>query len=98
MTAYLILDLHIHDFPAFQPYIAAIPAFIAKHGGRYVVQGAAPTVIEGDWAPERMVVIEFPSRAKAEAFLGDPDCQELFRIRHTATTSRLILVDGPAEL
>ena len=94
MKAYLVLDLTIHDFPGFRPYIAGIPAFIEKHGGRYIVQGAAPTPMEGDWRPERMVVIEFPARENAEAFLNDPDSQDLFSIRHRTTTSRLVLVDG----
>jgi uncharacterized protein (DUF1330 family) len=94
VKAYLVLDLSIDDFAGFKPYIAAIPAFIAKHSGKYIVQGVQPTVMEGDWRPERMVVIEFPARENAEAFLSDPDCQELFRIRHRTTTSRLVLVDG----
>jgi len=94
MKAYLILDLTIHDFGGFAPYIAAIPAFIEKHSGKYIVQGVQPTPLEGDWKPERMVVIEFPGREAAEAFLGDPDCQDLFGIRHKTTTSRLVLVDG----
>jgi uncharacterized protein (DUF1330 family) len=50
--------------------------------------------MEGDWTPDRVVVIEFPSRGNAEAFLGDPECQDLFAIRHRTTTSKLILVDG----
>jgi uncharacterized protein (DUF1330 family) len=94
MKAYLVLDLTVHDVRAFLPYVEAIPAFIAKHGGRYVVQGAKPTVMEGDWAPKRLVVLEFPARAAAEAFLADPECQDLFRIRHSTTTSKLVLVDG----
>ena len=94
MKAYLVLDLTIHDFAGFRPYIAAIPAFIAKHGGRYIVQGEVPTVKEGDWSPERLVILEFPTRADAEAFLADPETQPLFEIRHRATLSRLILVDG----
>lgn len=94
MKAYLVLDLAIHDLAGFRPYIAAIPAFIAKHGGQYIVQGAEPTVMEGDWKPERVVVIEFPARENARAFLSDPDCQDLFRVRHATTTSKLLLVDG----
>lgn len=92
--AYLVLDLAIRDFAGFAPYIAAIPAFIEKHGGRYIVQGVEPTLMEGDWRPERVVVIEFPARENATAFLGDPACQDLFRVRHQTTTSKLILVDG----
>jgi uncharacterized protein (DUF1330 family) len=94
MNAYLILDLSIHDLHAFQEYIEKIPELIRKHSGRYVVQGEEPTVIEGDWKPERVVVIEFPSRHSAEEFLHDPGAQPLFQIRHKATTSKLLLVDG----
>ena len=94
MKAYLVLDLSINDFAGFRRYIAEIPAHIAKHAGKYIVQGAAPTPVEGDWTPERMVIIEFPSRDDAQAFLSDPDIQELFKVRHATTTSRLVLVDG----
>jgi len=94
MKAYLILDLAIHDMRRFMKYIEAIPAMIEKHAGRYIVQGEVPTVIEGDWAPERVVVIEFPSRDKANDFLRDPEARQLFLIRHESTSSRLILVDG----
>lgn len=94
MKAYLVLDLTVNDFSRFKKYIAEIPAFIARHSGRYLVQGVQPTTIEGDWKPERMVIIEFPARAKAEAFLGDPDIQDLFKVRHETTTSKLVLADG----
>ena len=94
MKAYLVLDLSVNDFGRFRKYIAEIPAFIAKHSGKYIVQGVQPTPIEGDWKPERMVIIEFPERAKAEAFLGDPEIQDLFKVRHDTTTSKLVLVDG----
>ena len=94
MKAYLVLDLSVHDFGGFRKYIAEIPAFIAKHSGKYVVQGVQPTIIEGDWKPERMVIIEFPEREKAEAFLSDPKIQDLFKVRHATTTSKLVLADG----
>ena len=94
MKAYLVLDLSVNDFGGFRKYIAEIPEFIVKHSGRYLVQGVQPTTIEGDWKPERMVIIEFPQRENAEAFLGDPEVQDLFKVRHDTTTSRLVLADG----
>ena len=94
MKAYLVLDLAVNDFGGFKKYIAEIPAFIAKHSGKYIVQGAQPTTIEGDWKPERMVIIEFPEREMAQAFLSDPEIQDLFNVRHKTTTSKLLLVDG----
>lgn len=94
MNAYLILDLAINNFENFREYIEKIPFFIKKHGGRYIVQGVEPEVMEGDWRPDRIVVLEFPSKANAKAFLEDPEAQVLFAIRHQSTTSQLILADG----
>ncbi|WP_198031808.1 DUF1330 domain-containing protein [Bradyrhizobium sp. Ec3.3] len=89
-----MLDLSVNDFEGFKQYIAEIPAFIARHSGKYIVRGVQTTTIEGDWAPERLVIIEFPERENAEAFLSDPEIQELFKVRHATTTSRLLLADG----
>jgi uncharacterized protein (DUF1330 family) len=94
MKAYLVLDLSVNDFSRFRKYIAEIPAFIAKHSGKYIVQGVQPTPIEGGWKPERMVILEFPHRENAEAFLDDPEIQDLFKLRHDTTTSKLVLADG----
>src|ERR1700748_897058 len=94
MKAYLVLDLSVNDFGGFRKYIAEIPAFIARHSGKYIVQGLEPTTVEGDWKPERMVIIEFPAREKAEAFLSDPEIQDLFKVRHNTTTSKLVIIAG----
>jgi uncharacterized protein (DUF1330 family) len=94
MKAYLVLDLTVHDIPGFMPYVETVPTYIARHGGKYIVRGVAPTVIEGNWSPPLVVVIEFPTRENAEAFLSDPEWRELAKIRHATTTSKLVLVDG----
>ncbi len=94
MNAYLILDFTVNDLGGFMEYVRKIPAHIEKHGGRYIVQGVEPTVMEGDWQPERVVVLEFPSTQHARDFLDDPEARVLFSIRHNTTTSKLILVEG----
>ena len=94
MKAYLVLGFSVNDPAGFMKYVAEIPAFIAKHAGRYIVRGTEPTTIEGDWKPDRLVILEFPERANAEAFLNDPEIQALFKVRHATTTSKLVLVDG----
>ena len=91
---FLVLDLRVNDLRDFLPHIEAIPAFIARRGGRHASRGADPIVVEGDWSPRRLVILEFPSRGRAEAFLADPDSQDQFARRHRSTTSRLVLVEG----
>ncbi|UPJ58686.1 DUF1330 domain-containing protein [Bradyrhizobium sp. 192] len=94
MKAYFVLDITVHDYGRFKTYLDAIPAIIARHNGKYIVQGVEPTPLEGEWKHERLVVIEFSSRTDAEALLNDPEAHELFAIRHASTTGRLLLADG----
>jgi uncharacterized protein (DUF1330 family) len=95
MKAYLVVDLSVHDVEGFTPYRENVPAVIGRHGGRFLVRGAQPKSVEGGWSPERMVIIEFPTRQNAEQFLADPDFRDLSKIRRRTTTSKLVLVDGP---
>jgi uncharacterized protein (DUF1330 family) len=75
-------------------YVKNIPEYIKRHGGRYLVQGVVPESIEGNWAPERLVILEFPSTKNAKEFLADPEAQPLFSLRHKTTDSQLILAEG----
>lgn len=94
MKTYLILDVTITDPETFMVYVREIPVHIKRHNGKYIVEGVKPDAIEGDWTPETMVVLEFPSQEDARAFLEDPEIQSVFAIRHKSTISKLILVEG----
>jgi uncharacterized protein (DUF1330 family) len=93
MATYLIADITVHDPEQYQDYVRQVPAFIDKHGGSYRVRGGAVQVREGDWHPQRLIVLEFPDREHANAFLADPDYQAVAAIRHAAASTNLVLVD-----
>lgn len=94
MKEYLVFDLSIKVLEGFLEYVEKIPAFIEKHGGRYIVQGVVPEKMEGVWVPERLIILEFPSTEKAKVFLADSEAQDLFSLRHKTTNSQLILAEG----
>jgi uncharacterized protein (DUF1330 family) len=48
--------------------------------------------LEGDWAPKKITVIEFPSRARAKEFFGSPEFREVVGLRHKSAKTNLILV------
>ena len=68
MKAYLVLDLSVNDLGGFRKYIAEIPAFIAKHSGKYKVQGVRPTTIEGDWKPNAWSSSNFRNAERQKHF------------------------------
>jgi len=94
MAAYLIVDVTVKDPAGYEQYRTGVPALIRKHGGEYLVRGGAMQVIEGTWKPNRVVVLRFPDRKSAEAFMTDPDYIPLKEIRHRVASTDLVLVEG----
>ena len=96
MTAYAIFDVDIHDQPGYQDFMRKVKPALEAAGGRYLARGGAHKVYEGDWAPRRLVILEFPSIAAFEAFYDGPVYRELKAIRDKASSARLVAVEGLA--
>ncbi len=94
MPAYVISDVSARDFAAFETYRTRAAASIARHGGRYVVRGGATEVLEGNWKPRTIVIVEFPDRERAQAWYQSADYAEALAVRDQALDRNLILVDG----
>jgi uncharacterized protein (DUF1330 family) len=94
MSIYLIANIRVNDSERYKDYVANVPALIEKHGGEYRVRGGETQVLEGQWIPDRLVVLEFPDRDAAMAFYNDPDYAPFRELRQAVTDSALVLVDG----
>jgi uncharacterized protein (DUF1330 family) len=94
MPAYLIVETDIHDPEEYERYKAASPAAVAAGGGRFVVRGGELAVLEGDWQPKRLVVLEFDDLAAAKRFYESADYQEVKKLRDGAATLRMVAVEG----
>jgi uncharacterized protein (DUF1330 family) len=94
MPAYLILDIHVEDPEEYAAYRERSPATLEAYGGRYLVRGGPHEVIEGDWDPERVVVVEFPSVERAHEWYESPEYQEIVGMRKRAAPSKVVLVEG----
>jgi uncharacterized protein (DUF1330 family) len=94
MAAYLIADIDISDAAAFEEYRRDVPASEKSFGGRYLARGGLTEVLEGDWDPHRLVIIEFPDMTSLKAWYNSAEYQRLKAIREKCATSRLIALDG----
>ena len=94
MTAYVIVQETVTDEAGFAEYRAGVVPTLEAHGGRFLVRGGELTVVEGEWPHPRLVVIEFPSRAAAEAWYHSPDYQKLLPLRLRSAAGNLVIVDG----
>lgn len=94
MPAYVLADIEVTDAAAYERYRALAPAAIAKYGGKYLVRGGATTVLEGNWQPHRVVVLEFPDVATAQRFYDSPEYAAARAVRAGAAKMSLFAVEG----
>jgi uncharacterized protein (DUF1330 family) len=94
--AYLIGNMTVTDPSGFAVYSAQVPKIIEEYGGKYLVRGGVSTQIEGGTHSGRNVVIEFPSRAVAEAWYSSEAYQSIIHHRQNNAKGTLVLVDGYA--
>ena len=94
MAAYVILDIVIKDPAVYEAYKTPAAASVAAYGGRYLVRGGRVESLEGDWQPERIVVLEFENMETAKNWLESPEYRPARNLRHKSAVTRSILVEG----
>jgi uncharacterized protein (DUF1330 family) len=94
MPAYVIVETDIVDAAQYERYKAASPAAIAAGGGRFLVRGGELAVLEGDWEPSRLVVLEFPDLPAARRWYESEVYDEAKKLRAGAARLRMVAVQG----
>lgn len=96
MPAYLINDMDVTDPDLLEEYKSLSPATVRQFGGRFLARGGELDVLEGEWRPKRLVILEFPSMAQAKAWANSAEYAPAKQIRQRASRSNIIVVDAAA--
>ena len=94
MPAYVILDITVNDPDLFAEYKTLAPATIDAYGGTYLARGGKAEALEGDWKPNRIVILEFDSADTAKKWLDSPEYRDARAMRQKAAISHTIVVEG----
>ena len=94
MAAYLIGQHKVTDQAAFEEFRRKAVPMIEGHGGRFIVRSQSVEVLDGEWAPNRVVVIEFSDMAKLRSVFEAPEFQELAELRREAGTGVVLAIEG----
>jgi len=94
MPAYAIANLSNVDLNAdIVRYLQEIDDTLVPFGGRFLVHGVTPEVMEGPWA-DATVIIEFPDLDRARAWYASPAYLELLPLRTENSDSAAAILDG----
>ena len=94
MPAYVIANINIEDPVRYEDYKRMVPGTLGPFGGRFIARGGNVEVLEGQWRPERLVVIEFPSVDRARAWWNSQEYAEARALRQATSRGTLLILEG----
>ena len=94
MSAYVVVEIVVNNPEGYEEYKKLAPPPIEAYGGKYITRGGRAENLEGDWQPNRIVILEFESVEKAKKWLNSEEYRDAKALRHEHATSNMIVVEG----
>jgi uncharacterized protein (DUF1330 family) len=94
LAVYLVIEVEIKDEDTYREYVERVRPVVEEHGGRYLARGGEVTPVSGNWSPERVVLIEFPSALAVRRCFSSEEYTKLIHLRERSTEGRALIVEG----
>jgi len=93
-SAYILANVDVTDPQQYEQYKKLSSIAMQAHGAEICVRGGAVHVLEGDWSPDRVVLLKFPSVEKAREFYASSEYEAAIAARQGAAVMRMVLIEG----
>ena len=93
-SAYIIANVTVTNPEQYEEYKKLSSIAMQAHGAEVCVRGGKIEVLEGDWAPSRIVILKFPSMEQARTFNESVEYEAARRSRQGIAVMRMVLVEG----
>lgn len=93
-SAYLVADITVTNPVQYEEYKKWSTAAMQRFGGEVCARGGRVQVLEGDWAPQRVVIVKFADLATAKAMYDSPEYGQAIAARKGASISRIVIAEG----
>ena len=97
MPAYVVAHVEVTDPVRYAEYRSMVLGTMTPFGGRFLVRGPQPEVLEGSWDPKRLVILEFPDANQARQWWASPEYAKAKAIRQATSIGTLVLLEGVAS-
>ena len=94
MPAYVTVQLEITDTETFAAYRKVGGPAVAKHGGRPLSAGKASLLYDAGVGTMPSVLLEFPDKAAARAWMDDPDLADVHALRNKGAKASITLLEA----
>jgi uncharacterized protein (DUF1330 family) len=90
----IIANVQVTNPVQYEDYKKWSTAAMQAHGAEVVARGGKTEVLEGDWVPDRVVILKFPSFEAAKAFNASAEYEKARQARAGAAIMRMVVVEG----
>lgn len=94
MPAYVVAEVTVRDEQTYARYRDLAPPTIYAYGGKYIARGGETETLTGTWRPKRVVILEFPTMARAREWWNSPEYAAAKSLREASADADIILTDG----
>ena len=93
-SAYVIADVDVRNPAQYEEYKRLSTIAMKAHGAEVCIRGGKVEVLEGDWSPDRVVMLKFPSMEQARTFYDSTEYGAARKAREGIAVMRMVLVEG----
>lgn len=94
MAVYFVVEIKVTDPEVYPQYSKLVQPILDRYGGKFLVRGGATQTIEGDWQPQRFVIVEFENEEQFKRWYDSPEYTEARNIRFKSSTAQAVLAQG----
>jgi uncharacterized protein (DUF1330 family) len=95
MRYYAVAELDVTDPSWVAAYVAEVTPMVERHGGRYLARTNRVEQVEGERRPPQvMLIIEWPSKAAADAFYESDEYRAHREARRLGARNEFRLIAG----
>lgn len=99
MTYYSVLEVTPTNDEWVEDYIGPANKLVAQHGGKYLARTGSHERLEGTGEDAALrIIIEWPSKEAAVAFMNDPDYKPHLKARTAGSISHHFLIEAKDDL
>ena len=92
MSAFILVEVDIHNMEVYEEYKKLTPTSLEPFGGKFVIRGLPVEALEGEWKHDRLVLLEFPNREKALEWYNSENYQKAKKIRESGSKANFFLI------
>lgn len=94
MTAYVIVDIHVTNPIRYEEYKKLAAPTVDLYGGKYIARGGNTETLEGDWAPTRLVILQFEDIEQAKSWHDSVEYSKAKGLRRETAISNMVVIEG----